>query len=178
MRPLFVIAGMTALLLGAGACGQAADQGAPASQPTPTSVSPGPPSVSAPQRPSSKPIPPEAGAPPTATTPPEGAVLLPKSQVDTSALPEYYAERNVWSVNDGRTLALNAMAPNPCTGVTARLVEENDRMVRITIAPMDVPQGGPPDGPGVCAQVVTPRVLTVDLAAPIGDRKVVVTEGS
>jgi hypothetical protein len=98
--------------------------------------------------------------------------------VDTSGLPNYYTERKVWTLNGGRTLQLSAMARDACVGVTAMVVEQNDKLVHVVIKPMDVPQGGNPDGPSVCAQVLTPRIVTVDLKAPLGNRMVVVSEGS
>jgi hypothetical protein len=81
-----------------------------------------------------------------------------------------------WSINGGRTVAVSAEAPTPCTPLVAKVVEQNAELVKIAISAGDVPQGGSPDGPGICAQVISPRVLTVDLKVPLGDRKVVVTE--
>jgi hypothetical protein len=159
------------LLFALGACGQAADQAVPANQPastTPTSTAPGNPSSPGPSGPS---------MPPPASGLPQGAVLVPSDRLDTSGLPDYYRERKVWVLNDGRTLQLPAMARDACTGVGAMVVEQNDKLVHIAISPTDVPQGGSPDGPGMCAQVITPRIVTVELKAPLGDRKVVVTEG-
>ena len=63
-------------------------------------------------------------------------------------------------------------------GLTARVVEQSASGVRIVIGPTDVPQGGSPDAPSFCAQVITPRVLTVELKAPLGNRKVIVAEAS
>jgi hypothetical protein len=172
-----VVTGTAGLLLALAACGQAADQGGQAASApgstsgssTPTLVDP--PSVSVPVPPITKP-PPQPPGPP-ATNVPADATLLPKSQVDTSGLPSWYTERNVWSVNGGRTLVVPGMGRDACTGVQARVVEQNADLVRIEISPMDVPQGGSPDGPGFCAQVVTPRMVTVDLKVPLGNRKVV-----
>jgi hypothetical protein len=172
-----VFVGTAGLLLALAACGQAADQGGQAaSAPGSTSGSPSPtivepPSVSVPAPPITELPPPLPG--PTGTKVPEGATLLPKSQVDTSGLPSYYTERNVWSLNGGRSLVVPGMGRDACTGVQARVVEQNADLVRIEISPMDVPQGGQPDGGGFCAQVVTPRMVTVDLKVPLGNRKVV-----
>jgi hypothetical protein len=164
MRATRVITGAVVLLFALSACGQA-DQAVPANnQPAPTT-----PSSTAPSSPAS-PGPPTSGLP-------QGAVLVPSDRLDTSALPEYYRERKVWVLNEGRTLQLSVMARDACTGVTAIVAEQNDKLVHVAVNPMDVPQGGSPDGPGMCAQVLTPKIVTVDLKAPLGDRKVVVTEG-
>jgi hypothetical protein len=183
MRPLRVVAGTTVLLFAVGACGQAANAPSAANQqpartsatptsPTPsqtgTEVPPMEPGPSLPQVP--VPVVPKTNLPP-------GATLLPKEQVDTSALPADDKERNVWSVNGGRTLALIVMARTACTGVQARVLEQNADLVRVDVGPMDVPQGGKPDGGQMCAQVITPQVVTVDLKVPLGNRKVVVTGG-
>jgi hypothetical protein len=167
MRALPAITGAV-LMVVLSACGQAADQGSAAGQPSPSSTSSGPPPPSTPSTPGSTPAPPATGQP-------QGAGPLPGDQVDTSSLPSYYTERKVWILNEGRTLQLTAMARDACVGVTARVIEQNDKIVRVMISPMDVPQGGSADAPPICAQVITPRVVTVDLKAPLGTRKVIVS---
>lgn len=174
MRATPVITGVLVLLFALGACGQAADQGAPANGTPSSGGSPSNPPSSAPTEPPSG----SSSTPPPVTGLPQGAAQVPSDRLDTSALPEYYrSSSKVWVVNDGRTLQLSAMARDACTGVQARVIEQNDQLVRIELAPMDVPQGGSPDGPGFCAQVLTPRIVTVDLKAPLGDRRVIVTGG-
>jgi hypothetical protein len=169
MRAFPVVTGAIVLLLVLGGCGKAADQSSPAAgQPGPTSPTTSQPTGSS--TPGSTP------APPT-TQLPEQTGPLPSAQVDTSALPSYYKERKVWTINGGRTLQLSAMARDACAGVTAKVVEQNQTEVRVVISPMDMPQGGSPDGPPICAQVLTPRIVTVDLKVPLGNRKVIVSEG-
>jgi hypothetical protein len=170
-----VIAGTAGLLLALTACGQAANQAATAgggsSSASPTESSSGSPPI---VEPPSVTLPTVPGKPPPETNVPQGATLLPKSQVDTSGLPSWYTERNVWSVNGGRSLVVPGMGRDACTGVQAKVVEQNAELVRIEISPMDVPQNGQPEGgPTMCAQVVTPRMVTVDLKVPLGSRKVV-----
>ena len=164
MRANRVITGAVLLLIALAGCGQA-NQAVPAGQPPPTTPTTDPGSTG-------------PSIPPPTSGQPQGAapVPVPDNRLDTSALPEYYKDRKVWTLNGGRTLQLSAMARDACTGVTARVIEQNQTEVRVAISPMDVPQGGSPDGPGMCAQVVTPRIVTVDLKVPLGDRKVVVTE--
>jgi hypothetical protein len=164
MRATPVITGAL-LLFALGACGQAADQGAPANAPAPTTAS------SPPSSPSSSTPAPTSGLP-------QGALQVPSDRLDTSALPEYYrGSGKVWVLNDGRTLQLTAMARDACAGVQAKVIEQNDTVVRIELSPMDAPQGGSPDGPGMCAEVLTPRMVTVDLKAPLGNRRVIVSGG-
>jgi len=156
MRAHRVITGAALLLIAVAGCGQAGNQTAPVGQPVPTA-----PSSTDPSTPGS---PDPSTPPPTSGMPQGAAVPVPDSQVDTGALPNYYKERKVWILNGGRTLQLSAMAQDACTGVTAIVTEQNQTEVRVMIKPMDVPQGGSPDGP------------PVDLKVPLGDRKVIVTE--
>lgn len=167
MRALRLVTGTALLALTLGACGQAADQGSPAAgQPAPTS--PSAPSSTPPSTPGS------SSTPPPTSGLPQGAALVPADQVDTSGLPDYYRERKVWVTNDGRTLQITAMARDACAGVTGRVIEQNDKLVRIEVTSMDMPQGGGADNPPICAQVLTPKIITVDLKAPLGNRKVFV----
>jgi hypothetical protein len=167
-------------------CGQAANQGAsgdltsnPASSPgSGTTSPPSQPRVTEPLPPGSLPVLPPVPAPPSGTNVPPGATALPKEQVDASALPPYYKGTTVWVANGGHTLTFTAEAKDACTGLTARVVEQSASGVRIVIGPTDVPQGGSPDAPSFCAQVITPRVLTVELKAPLGNRKVYFSEGA
>jgi hypothetical protein len=171
MRALRFATGAALLALTLAACGQAADQGSPAAgQPGPTSPStPAPPTAPVTSG--------SASTPPPTSGLPQGAALVPDAQLDTSGLPEYYRERKVWITNEGRTLQVTAMARDACAGVTGRVIEQNDKVVHIRISPMDMPQGGGVDNPPICAQVLTPKIITVDLKAPLGTRKVIVTEG-
>ena len=173
------VAGSLGALAG---CGQA-DRGATgdvASNPaSSTTAPPSQPRVTEPlppgSPPSSSPLP---VAPPLGSNVPPGATALPKEQVDTGALPPYYKNGPVWVSGGGHTLTFTAAAKDACTGLTARVVEQSTDAVRIEIGPTDVPQGGSPDAPSFCAQVITPRVLTVELKAPLGNRKVYFTEGA
>lgn len=179
MRAAPVITGAVLLMFALGACGQAADQVAPANQPAPATggSASAPPSVP-PSSPGSSAPPPATGLPPGTGELPPGAGEVPRDRLDTSALPSYYPDRGkVWVLNEGRTLQLMAVARNACAGVTAKVVEQNETLVHIVISPMDAPQGGTPDGPGMCAQVITPTSVTVDLKVPLGNRRVVVSEG-
>jgi hypothetical protein len=180
MRAIRVLAGMAGVLFVVAACGQASNLSTvPAggsSGPSPTSATSSPsPSENPGDVPSQLPpkVPPSVPLPGRPTmVPPEGGTLLPKNQVDTSGLPSYYTFKEVWSLNGGRSLTLYAMGRDSCTGVQAIVTEQSQNAVRIQISPMDVPQGGQPDGGGMCAQMITPRMVTVDLKVPLGNRTV------
>jgi hypothetical protein len=179
MRAIRVLAGMAGVLFMIAACGQStgptvAPAGGPAA-PSPTSASSSPsPSENPGDVPSQLPpkVPPSVPLGVPTKIPPQGGTLLPKNQVDTSGLPSYYTLHDVWSLNGGRSLALYGMGRDSCTGVQAIVTEQSQNAVRIQISPMDVPQGGQPDGGGMCAQVITPRMVTVDLKVPLGNRTV------
>jgi hypothetical protein len=170
MRATPVITGVVFLALTLAACND--DKVVPAQGQQPPASTP----ATAPSSPTPSTPPGSPSTPPPSTGVPQGAVRVPDGQVDMSGLPEYYRERKVWVLNDGRTLQVTAMARDACAGVTGRVVEQNDQVVRILIAPMDMPQGGGVDAPPMCAQVLTPKIITVDLKAPLGNRKVIVSE--
>jgi hypothetical protein len=176
MRALRVVAGAAILLGTITACGS--DDSAPsAGQPpttspsstpssTPTSGQGSPPASSAA-------LPPPGGS--TATGLPPGATPVPKTQVDTSGLADTGVPTEVAMTADGRILTLTVMARDACTGLEATITEETAEHVKVLVTPMLLPQGGPPDQ--VCAQVLTPRQVTVALKEPLGSRQLFVTEG-
>lgn len=156
-------------MLGAiAACGQSNDNATPANQggsaPTSETRSTGPGTSS-------------AQAPPITGTgaPPAGGTVLPKDQIDTGGLPDPGLQRDVAVGPDGRTLTLNVMARDACSGVEATVTEETADAVKILLTPMANPQGGQPDQ--MCAQVLTPRQVTVTLKEPLGKRKLFIKEG-
>lgn len=164
------------VLVAAAGCGQRQAGGTPEipardASSAPTQTMPG------------KPLPPSATAVPTGpviTTGPSGVVAPPgfaalaPDKVDAKALPaDLYPERRVWVSEDGRTLQLFAMAPDPCTTMEATVVSTDGARVTLALAPMAQPQGGP-EGQ-VCATVVTPQPVSVALPEALGDRQVVLT---
>jgi multidrug efflux pump subunit AcrA (membrane-fusion protein) len=172
MRASQVIAGAgMGLVLVLGACGQRADQAGPGGhepgQPSRTEAGTPPASSSIAE--------PPVTVEPSGTVVPVGVRLLPKGQVDASALPDYYTERNVWAFDGDRSLQMFAMARDACAGVQATISEQSADAVKVVLASMDAPQGGPPDGQ-MCAQVLTPKPVTVRLDAPVGNRKVYLSQ--
>jgi hypothetical protein len=161
-----------AVLFALGACGQRAEpagagSGTPTTVVTPTEASAVPPS----EPPTSPPV--TVG--PSGTVVPPGVTVVPKDQVDSSALPEYHRERTVWVFDGGLSLQLYVMANNGCAGVEARVVDQSADAVRILVRSMDVPQGGP-EGGGMCTQALEPKPVTVRLDAPLGDRLIFLAE--
>ena len=179
MKSSQVIAGASVgLLLVLGACGQLTDQAGPggqsSGQPSQTEVGPSQTEVGS-SPPASSSAEPPVTVGPSGTDVPAGVRLLPTSQVDASALPDYYTERNVWAFDDDRSLQMVAMANDACAGVQATVSEQSANAVKVVLASMDAPQGGPPDGQ-MCAQVLTPKPVTVRLDAPVGNRKVYLSQ--
>ena len=123
-----------------------------------------------------------AGEPPVTIGPsgpvvPAGVTELPATQVDASALPNYFEYGNrVWSYQGGLSLQMFAAASSSCSGVEALVVDQSADAVKITVWPMDGPQGGRPDD-GACAMVMTPTPVTVTLDSPLKDRKVLLGPG-
>ncbi|OLF16898.1 hypothetical protein BU204_14455 [Actinophytocola xanthii] len=108
---------------------------------------------------------------------PEGVRQVPSSQVDASAVPEYYDHRGeVWVYDGGYSLQMFAAASSGCGGVEARVVDQSAEAVRIVVRALPAPQGGSPDDP-VCTTVITPRPVTVALDAPLGERRVFLAGG-
>lgn len=169
MRAQIIAAGAAVLLGTLTACGQSNDNSPAANNQagsTPASeVRPTGPTTTDAQ------APPIAGTG-TATALPPGATVLPQDRIDSGGMPN---QREVAIGPDGRTLTLNVMARDACSGVEATVTEENAQAVKIELTPMMLPQGGQPDR--VCAQVLTPRQVTVTLKEPLGNRKLVITEG-
>jgi hypothetical protein len=184
MRALLISTAAAGLVLLAG-CGQAVPTGSSGpSGPTQTEE---PPTVIAtavrpgdkPQDPGATPEPPVSKAPTgTGLVVPPGVTQLPPEQVDASALPpsEYDEHGLVWMFDDGFSLQMFAMATSGCGGVQAKVVDQTATEVRISLGPIDQPQGGGADDE-MCTAVITPRPVTVTLDAPLGDRKVFLASG-
>ena len=166
MRVFCAVVGLALLL---SACGQAANQASSAKGPESVSSTPNTPSE--PPSNIAEPAPPVNPLPGTPTLPADAVSQVPREQIEAPTLPD----QKVIAVNGGRTLQFTAMARDACAGVQAIVADQNDRVVQIVLSPADTPQGGPPDQ--MCAQVLTPRVVTVDLKAPLGKRKVIITGG-
>ncbi|HET9138042.1 hypothetical protein [Actinophytocola sp.] len=166
MRALHVI-GSAAVLLAVTACGQSDRAGSPGTATSSTGMS----ATALPGSPVASAVPAPA---PTVPSLPQGGTQLPKGQVDTGGLPPYYEKQEVVVAPDGMSVTVWGMARDSCSGVQGTVTEETDQVIRIVLSPMAAPQGGSPDK--VCAQVLTPVPVTVQLKAPVGNRTVIVTE--
>ena len=186
MRAFLIAAGVALALGTLAACGSqapvASDQGRRTSQtgqstaptkPAPTKPAPSTVVEPTPGRQPSGPGPVTIG--PNGPVVPPGVTEVPPARVDASALPNYFEYGNrVWAFDNA--LQFFASASTACTGVQARVVDQSSDTVKITVQPMDRPQGGRPDD-GPCAMVMTPQSVTVTLDAPLGDRRVVLSAG-
>lgn len=146
------------------------------STPTPSDVAdPTPPAGGKPQHPS-------GGEPPVTIGPngpvvPQGVTEVPSSQVDASALPNYFEYGDkVWSFDGGFSLQLFAAASSGCSDAEAVLADQSADTVKIMVRPMDGPQGGRPDGE-MCTTVMTPKPVVVALDTPLRDRRILLSAG-
>jgi hypothetical protein len=179
MRALLLAAIVTVGLAG---CGQdetpAREQAGGTTSTTTTPPKSEPPAT----KPPTKPSPPQTSGPsgPSGGDVPVGATQVPAARVDADGLPSYYAHRGeVWVFDHGRSLRMFAMASSGCTDAEAVLSAQSASEVRVTLRALPQPPGarpGRPDG-GVCAEVLTPRPVTVTLAEPLGDRTVHLSAG-
>ncbi|HEY0452831.1 hypothetical protein [Actinophytocola sp.] len=189
MRALFIATLAAAAVIGLAGCGHnAATPAGDSSNTAPdTAGSTTAPSSEIPLPPVTKPEDPQDPAPGTPKPPvsvspsgvvvPEGVRQVPAAQVDSSALPAYYEHRGeVWVFEDDRSLQMFAAASSGCTDAQAVVVDQSATEVRIMLRPLPEPQGGRPDG-GACTAVMTPRPVTVRLAAPLGDRTIHLASG-
>ncbi|MFC4858525.1 hypothetical protein [Actinophytocola glycyrrhizae] len=149
----------------------------PPEPPTPSDVAtPRPPSSGKPQDPSDGE--PKVTIGPDGPVAPPGLTEVPVSQVDASALPEYYREYGdkAWVHEDGFTLEVIAFASSGCSGAEAVLIDQSADAVKIMLRPLDQTPGGRPDD-SICTSVMTPKPVAVTLDQPLRDRKVLLSTG-
>lgn len=101
---------------------------------------------------------------PNPATPPKGRPV-PKSQLDASGLPKQFPKQ---AATTDKTVTVTAMEPDACTKSTAKVLKQTNTQVSVQIA-----QSKPQDR--ICAQIVRYPKLTVHLAQPLGNRKLVLT---
>lgn len=105
------------------------------------------------------------GPPPGAPHLPPGAVPVPGTQVDAHALPSSFP-RQVWTEHGGRVLGLFGEVGG-C--FTARAVVDRQTSSQVTVRLI---QRQPGPGPHACPLFVRYKPMTVQLAAPLGERRV------
>lgn len=98
---------------------------------------------------------------------PPGAVLVPATQVDASALPRAYP-RQVWTDSGGQILGLTG-EQGGCTSSSARLTQQTAAQVTVLVQ-----QGSTAGGESrECPMYLTYKPIEVHLSAPLGQRMVV-----
>ncbi|WP_199443242.1 hypothetical protein [Umezawaea beigongshangensis] len=114
---------------------------------------------------SQAPRPPASGAPPVEVPP--DAKDVPRERVDTGALPDGAVQRVV-TARDDRSVTVVATT-GACDDATSELTAESAQVVQVTLVTWSTL---PADG--VCTAQAVERSFTQQLAAPLGDRRLVV----
>jgi hypothetical protein len=166
MRYSAKVVGTGALLLMVTAC---AGQRIPANQPEAPSVStPASPSASASPSPSESvlPAPPEPNPPgkPRLTVP-EGSTPVPAGQLDATALPAGFP-REVWTANGGTVLNIRAQEGG-CGHALGEAAEQAGDHVVVNLSETKAQTNQ------MCTMDIRYPVISVTLAAPLDQRKVV-----
>jgi predicted small lipoprotein YifL len=162
MRYAIKLVGAGLLLLTVAACGQkpaAVPPGAGPGSAAPTSGVAPTGSVPVPTVPTSNP----PGKP--RLTVPEGSTPVPANKIDGSALPEGFP-REVWTANGGATLNVRAQEGG-CGHALGQATEQTAAHVVINLTETIAQTGQ------MCTMDLRFPVLTVQLAAPLGERTVV-----
>ncbi|WP_233157882.1 hypothetical protein [Actinokineospora bangkokensis] len=113
----------------------------------------------------------EPGAEPAkqpARTPPDGGAQVGAAQVDATGLKENYPVM-VWTLDSGSTLGVVAQEGG-CGKASAELTEQSESTVAVTLVETK------PADKQMCTMDLRYPKLTLELAQPLGDRKVVLTQ--
>lgn len=144
---------------------------------SPSVTSPPDPSAPDPSAPKPPGDVPSVSVSPSGVVVPPGVTQVPAAQIDAGALPVYYEHRGeVWVSEDGRTLQMFAAASSGCSEAEAVVLDQSPADIKITLRPLPSPPGGRPDD-GVCTAVITPKLVSVGLDEPLGDRKILLASG-
>lgn len=100
-----------------------------------------------------------------ARTPPDGGAPVPDGQIDATALPQGYPTL-VWTQDDGRAVGVVAQEGG-CGRASVEVPQQTDGQVVITMVETQ------PAKPQACTMDLRYPKITVELDAPLGDRKVV-----
>lgn len=150
------VLGAAAVLL-AVACGQQDEVGFGGQPPTTTEPSPPPAST--------RPIPPAPTPDPVNPAPPAGAQAVATPKVDASSLPEGYP-RIAWTEGDGTAVGAYGVASGGCVEVRGELGEQNAQRVVLRLVEVTT-------STGPCTMEIRYLPVTIKLAAPLGERTVV-----
>lgn len=172
MRYLTNVIGLGLIIVAVSACGAQNQAVEPAAGPGSGTLSTVPLSPSA-QPPSSAPAPPPVGE--TANPPgkprqevPEGSTRIPDKQLDASALPADYP-REVYTSNGGTILNIRGQEGG-CGHATAEAAQQDGDRVVINLTELKGQTGQ------MCTMDIRHPVISVTLAAPLGERTVVLKQ--
>lgn len=167
MRYLAKFAGIGLVLAAAAACGQAANDVAPAAGNGTFAPPASSPSASVPAPPSSAdlPVPPPVKPGKPTQVVPEDSMILQPAQIDASRLPADYP-REVTVSNGGTVLNIRAQEGG-CGHVSASPIEQNDKRVVINLVQTQAQTDQ------MCTMDIRTPVITATLSAPLGQRTVV-----
>jgi len=114
---------------------------------------------------SADPVPPVLAPDPAGPPAPPGATPVPAPRIDASALPEGYP-RVAWTEGDGSTVGAFGVANSGCVEVSGELAEQNPQRVVLRVVEHTT-------SPGPCTMEIRFEPVTAQLAAPLGERTVV-----
>lgn len=153
-----MLAGFGIVLVTATACGERSDSVSPGAggNPPPTSVSVAPP--------------PELSVRPgSSQTPPEGSVVVPAAQVDSSKLPDDFP-REVFVTSDGKALYFRA-EEGGCGRASAEVQQETAEQIVVNLRETKSSLQGQ-----MCTMDMRYPLVSVPLSDPLGERKVVLVK--
>jgi hypothetical protein len=159
--------GLLLVLAGCGPSGTpgAAPTGAPSGGTMPST----PPSTAPGTGPGGPAVPAPTGVPSPTGAPPVGGSPVPAARVDASGLPP--AERaSVWTADGGRTVGMQEEQTG-CTTLRLDVVDQSAQQVRLVLVSTTTTHQ-------FCPHYVRQVSVTAGLAAPLGDRTVVLTSRS
>ncbi|MEV6909608.1 hypothetical protein [Amycolatopsis sp. NPDC051071] len=168
MRYLTNVIGLGLIVVAVSACGAQNQAAAPAAGPGSGTLSTVPPSPSAPPSPSPAPgtQPGIPGAPRLEV--PEGSTKLPDKQLDAAALPADYP-REVYTSNGGTILNIRGQEGG-CGHATAEAAQQDGTRVTVNLTELKGQTGQ------MCTMDIRYPVISVALAAPLGERTVVLKQ--
>ncbi|WP_285502080.1 hypothetical protein [Actinokineospora sp. NBRC 105648] len=149
------------------ACAGQETASTPPGQSVPTSTAPSVPTT-APGEPTAPLDPTQPSGEPErqpARTPPDGAAPVPAAQVDATGLVQDYPTM-AWTDDGGKTVGVQGQEGG-CGKASAEVTEQSDTQVVITLVETQPPK------PAQCTMDIRYPKLTVELAKPLGERKIV-----
>lgn len=170
MRYLTNVIGLGLIVVAVSACGAQNQAAEPAAGPGSGTLSTVPPtSLAAPpsSAPSSAPSKPGVPSAPRQEVP-EGSTKLPDKQLDASALPADYP-REVYTSNGGTILNIRGQEGG-CGHATAEATQQDGTRVTVNLTELKGQTGQ------MCTMDIRHPVISVSLAAPLGERTVVLKQ--